>query len=60
MNISAHLEALHAKHSKLEASLHEAYIHHDDTSIAKLKRDKLKIKDEIASFLRRLEHTEAA
>jgi len=49
MSIDAHIETLEKKHVALEAELHSALLHPStgDTAIAQLKRQKLKIKDEI-------------
>jgi hypothetical protein len=49
MTIEAHIETLEKKHGALEAELHTAMLHPStgDTTIADLKRQKLKIKDEI-------------
>lgn len=49
MTIEAHIETLEKKHGALEDELHTAMLHPStgDTMIAELKRQKLKIKDEI-------------
>ncbi len=49
MSLEAHIETLEKKHGVLEAELHTALLHPStgDTTIAELKRQKLKIKDEI-------------
>ncbi|MBL0374996.1 DUF465 domain-containing protein [Rhizobium sp. KVB221] len=49
MTIEAHIETLEKKHGALEAELHTAMLSPStgDTVIAELKRQKLKIKDEI-------------
>ena len=54
MTIESHIESLNKKHSKLDAKLHEAYIHHLPT--ADLKKEKLRIKDELL----KLEEQQAA
>lgn len=60
MSVHAHLEALAVKHRQLEDSLHEAYLHHDQESIKQIKHEKLRIKDEIARFLKDQDLAEAA
>jgi hypothetical protein len=49
MTIEAHIETLEKKHGALEDELHTAMLHPStgDVTIAELKRQKLKIKDEI-------------
>jgi len=49
MTMEAHIETLEKKHGALEDELHTALLHPStgDTTIAQLKRQKLKIKDEI-------------
>lgn len=49
MSIASHLEELKRKHGDLERELNEALLHPsvDDLEIARLKRRKLALKDEI-------------
>jgi hypothetical protein len=49
MSLDARIETLEKKHGALEAELHTAMLHPstEDTEIQELKRQKLKIKDEI-------------
>ena len=49
MSIEAHIETLEKKHGVLEEELHSAMLHPStgDVTIAELKRQKLRIKDEI-------------
>jgi hypothetical protein len=49
MSLEARIETLEKKHGVLEEELHTALLHPStgDTTIAELKRQKLKIKDEI-------------
>ncbi len=54
MTIESHINSLSKKHEQLKEKIHEAYIHHLPT--ANLKKEKLKIKDEIL----KLEEQEAA
>jgi hypothetical protein len=54
MSIDTHIKTLSKKHEKIEEKLHEAYIHRLPT--AELKKEKLKLKDEILS----LEQSQAA
>lgn len=46
---NAHLESLTAKHATLDARIAEENLrpHPDDTAIARLKKEKLRLKDEI-------------
>lgn len=50
MSIGSHLEELHRKHGDLEREIDEAMNHpsFDDLELARLKRRKLAIKDEIS------------
>ena len=52
MSIINHIQKLHQKHAQLEISIHEerAHPHPDDSIIADLKHQKLKIKDELQSL----------
>lgn len=49
MSVESHIETLERKHGALEEELHHAMLHPStgDTIINDLKRQKLKIKDEI-------------
>jgi hypothetical protein len=49
MTIEAHIETLEKKHGVLEEQLHSAMLHPStaDTEIAELKRQKLRVKDQI-------------
>lgn len=49
MTIEAHIETLEKKHGVLEEQLHSAMLHPSsgDAEIAELKRQKLKVKDQI-------------
>jgi len=49
MTIEAHIQTLEKKHGALEAELHTAMLHPStgDTTISHLKREKLKLKDQI-------------
>ena len=46
---NAHLESLTAKHANLDARIAEENLrpHPDDTTIARLKKEKLRLKDEM-------------
>lgn len=50
MSVSAHVEELQKKHQNLSAQVEEALKHpgFDDLEIATLKKQKLKIKEEIS------------
>ena len=52
-----HLEALSKKHRELDETISELQSkeNFDDLELLRLKQDRLKIKDEIASFQRHLE-----
>jgi len=54
VNLSERIEALKAKHAALDNAIREENNrpHPDDTKIHDLKRQKLKIKDEIAQMTR--------
>ena len=58
MSLQSHLAELERKHRALEDELSDALAHPstDDLTIAKLKRRKLQVKDEIS----RLKHDETA
>ncbi len=49
MSVEGHVEALKAKHEHLEAKIHEAENNNaiDDLEIAEMKKEKLRIKDEL-------------
>lgn len=52
MSVEDHVSALRARHAELEARLDEeqGHAHPDDTVIAELKKQKLRIKDELAAL----------
>ncbi|HEX9447607.1 MAG TPA: YdcH family protein [Dongiaceae bacterium] len=54
MALTSHLESLKAKHSDLEARIadEERRPHPDETSISDLKKQKLRIKDELTQLVR--------
>ena len=58
MSIEAHIETLEKKHGVLEAELHTAMLHPStgDKAISELKRQKLKIKDEIERLRTQTQH----
>lgn len=58
MSIEAHIETLEKKHVALEEELHTALLHPStgDNAISKLKRQKLKIKDEIERLRSQTHH----
>lgn len=49
MSIEGHVQALRAKHEDLEARIHEAEnnLGVDDLEISELKKEKLRVKDEL-------------
>ena len=55
MSLDERIEALRAKHQALETALDEEFNRPlpDDIQIASLKKQKLRIKDEIASLTRK-------
>lgn len=52
MSVEGHIESLQRKHAELESKLLEAERHPstDETVIHNIKREKLKIKDELAKL----------
>lgn len=54
MSVTEHVESLRAKHAELEHQLEEEEHrpHPDDMIVADLKRQKLRIKDQIAALIR--------
>jgi hypothetical protein len=58
MTIEAHIETLEKKHGVLEEQLHSAMLHPStaDTEIAELKRQKLRVKDQIERLRGQTQH----
>lgn len=58
MTIEAHIETLEKKHGALEQQLHSAMLHPStgDAEIAELKRQKLKVKDQIERLRGQTKH----
>lgn len=58
MSTTEHLEALKARHAGLDAQISEETKrpHPDDSRIHELKKEKLKLKDEIARLERATRH----
>lgn len=53
MSISSHLESLHSKHDQLKKDINYMYAHHlSEQQVAAMKKEKLKVKDEIHRFER--------
>ncbi len=52
MSLEGHVEALKAKHEHLEAQIHEAEnnLAIDDLKILEMKKEKLRIKDELVKL----------
>lgn len=52
MALDAHIAALETKHGNLEQKLHETRLSpaSSDAEIAEIKREKLRVKDQIASL----------
>ena len=52
MSVAEHVEALRAKHTALKQAIAEEFgrPHPDDLRVSELKREKLRIKDEIAAL----------
>ena len=52
MTVAEHVDALRAKHATLKQAVEEENLrpHPDDLRIAELKREKLRLKDEIAQL----------
>lgn len=52
-----HVEHLKEKHDALDAKIKELYEHHtDDLTVEKLKKEKLKLKDEIEQTNRKIDN----
>ena len=58
MTIEAHIETLEKKHGVLEEQLHSAMLHPStaDAEIAELKRQKLRVKDQIERLRSQTRH----
>ncbi|MCB1447141.1 MAG: DUF465 domain-containing protein [Rhizobiaceae bacterium] len=58
MTIEAHIETLEKKHGALEQALHSAMLHPstNDNEIAELKRQKLRVKDQIERLRSQTQH----
>jgi hypothetical protein len=58
MTIQAHIATLEKKHGALEQELHSALLHPStgDIVIAQLKREKLKLKDQIERLRTQTQH----
>lgn len=58
MTIKAHIETLEKKHGVLEQELHSAMLHPStgDGEIAELKRQKLRVKDQIERLRNQTTH----
>jgi hypothetical protein len=58
MTIEAHIETLEKKHGVLEEQLHSAMLHPSsgDAEIAELKRQKLRVKDQIERLRGQTQH----
>lgn len=52
MSVEEHIETLRAKHASLEEAIDKESLrpHPDDMKIQELKREKLRVKDEIAGL----------
>ena len=56
MSIISHLDALHTKHDAMEKRIEDAYLHHvSDVELVRLKKEKLKIKEEIHRYEMKME-----
>ncbi|NDF12808.1 MAG: DUF465 domain-containing protein [Proteobacteria bacterium] len=51
MSTQAHLDSLYERHAKLEEELNHAYFHHQDERAQTIKKQKLRVKDEINRML---------
>jgi hypothetical protein len=54
LKLEHHIKHLEDKHKELENNLTEAKLHYDDILTSKLKKEKLKLKDEIEKFKRQI------
>ncbi len=56
MSVMAHLDVLQKKHDLLGKQIEQAYAHHaSDMELHRLKKEKLRLKDEIQIFQFQLE-----
>ena len=55
MSLEHHIKHLETKHKDLELDLMEAHAQYDDTLASKIKKEKLKLKDEIEKFRKQLQ-----
>jgi hypothetical protein len=61
MSITTHINTLTQKHHQLDVKLHNAYMHHfPNEEIAKIKKEKLEIKDQITKLSGAEKQQEAA
>ncbi len=61
MSVQSHLSSLHQKHESLEEKINDAFTHHvSDTEVAQLKKEKLRLKDEIEFYNTQLETKQSA
>ncbi|MFV9875805.1 MAG: DUF465 domain-containing protein [Rickettsiales endosymbiont of Dermacentor nuttalli] len=52
MSVLEHINQISSKHDKIEKELHKAYVYHsDDAIIGRLKKQKLKLKDELHHYM---------
>lgn len=55
MSVLAHIDTLEKKHSNLEEEIRNAQLNRlSDTEVTRLKKEKLRIKDEIESALKHI------
>lgn len=59
MSVQARIESLHREHDRLDGLIAQEFQHPgiSDLELAHLKREKLKLKDEIAALEGKLAHT---
>lgn len=59
MSIAARLESLHQEHDRLDETIAQEILHpgSDDLTLSQLKREKLRLKDEIQKLEAELAHT---
>ena len=48
MSVTSHIDALQTKHHAIDERIEFAYSHHfNDTDVARMKKEKLRLKDQI-------------
>lgn len=59
MSLLTHLDALQNRHEKLSALIEDAYTHHEsDVRVNQLKKERLRLKEEIVLLRDKADHEE--